>query len=108
MAEDGLNRMIWGGNVSKLSKRNKTSGTPALLREAWNVSALPAAVLPEHGWRKSLHIVFIILRESSLQDSNINPVRCVKVTRDGLGLLEMVHGLCQTACHPCLGLSGGS
>lgn len=108
MAEDGLNRMIWGGNVSKLSKRNKTSGTPALLREAWNVSALPAAVLPEHGWRKSLHIVFIILRESSLQDSNINPVRCVKVTRDGLGLLEMVHGLCQTACHPRLGLSGGS
>ena len=70
------------------------------------MSALPAAVLPERGWRKSLHIVFIILRESSL--SNINPVCCVKVTRDGLGLLEMVRGLCQTTCHPRLGPSGGS
>ena len=72
------------------------------------MSALPAAVLPERGWRKSLDIVLIILRESSLQDSNINPVCCVKVTRDGLGLLEMVRGLCQTTCHPRLGPSGGS
>lgn len=97
-----------GGNVSKLSKRNKTSGTAALLREAWNVSALPAAVPPEHGWRELLHIVFIILRERSLQESSINPMCCVKVTRDGQGLLETVHGLCQTTCHAHLGLSGGS
>lgn len=64
-AEDGLNRTIWG-NISKLSKRNETCGTPALLGGAWTMSESPPPPPLSAVEGAVLHAVLIILGESSL------------------------------------------